>query len=48
MMHNSAERSVPMSEDNKNLASDSERTSILPQSELQAADQTEVLPIHAS
>ena len=37
-----------MSEDNKNLASDSERTSILPQSELQAADQTEVLPIHAS
>ena len=37
-----------MSEDNKNLASNTERTSILPQSELQAADQTEVLPIHAS
>ena len=37
-----------MSEDNKNVAGDSERTSILPQSELQAADQTEVLPIHAS
>ncbi|EJN52536.1 hypothetical protein HMPREF1138_0405 [Actinomyces sp. ICM58] len=37
-----------MSEDNKNLASNTERTSILPQSELQAVDQTEVLPIHAS
>ena len=37
-----------MAEDNKNLASNTERTSILPQSELQAADQTEVLPIHAS
>lgn len=32
-----------MSEDNKNVAGDSERTSILPQSELEAADQTEVL-----
>ena len=37
-----------MADDNKNLASDTERTSILPQSELQAADQTDVLPIHAS
>ena len=37
-----------MSEDNKNVAGDSERTSILPQSELEAADQTEVLPTHAS
>ena len=36
-----------MSEDNKNVAGDSERTSILPQSELEAADQTEVLPAHA-
>lgn len=36
-----------MSEDNKNVAGDSERTSILPQSELKAADQTEVLPAHA-
>lgn len=30
------------------MAGDSERTSILPQSELEAADQTEVLPTHAS
>ena len=37
-----------MSEDNKNVAGDSERTSILPQSELQAADQTEVLPTHVA
>lgn len=37
-----------MSEDNKNVAGDSERTSILPQSELEAADQTEVLPTQAS
>jgi len=37
-----------MSEDNKNVAGDSERTSILPQSELEAADQTEVLLTHAS
>ena len=37
-----------MSEDNKNVVGDSERTSILPQSELEAADQTEVLPTHAS
>ena len=37
-----------MADDNKNLAGDTERTSILPQSELEAADQTEVLPTHAS
>ena len=37
-----------MSEDNKNVAGDSERTSILPQSELEAADQTEVLPTHVA
>ena len=37
-----------MADDNKNLSGDTERTSILPQSEPQAADQTEVLPIHAS
>ena len=37
-----------MSEDNKNVAGDSERTSSLPQSELQAADQTEVLPTHVA
>ena len=37
-----------MSEDNKNVAGDSERTSSLPQSEPQAVDQTEVLPTHAS
>ena len=33
-----------MADDNKNLASDTERTSILPQSEPQVAEQTEVLP----
>ena len=37
-----------MSDVNKNLASDTERTSILPQSEPQVAEQTEVLPTHAS
>ena len=37
-----------MADDNKNLAGDAERTSILPQSQPQAADQTEVLPTHAS
>ena len=37
-----------MADDNKNLAGDTERTSILPQSEPQVADQTEVLPTHAS
>lgn len=37
-----------MADDNKNLAGDAERTSILPQSEPQVAEQTEVLPIHAS
>ena len=37
-----------MADDNKNLASDTERTSILPQSEPQVADQTEVLPTHVS
>ena len=37
-----------MADDNKNLADDTERTSILPQSEPQASDQTEVLPTHAS
>ena len=37
-----------MAENNKNLASDTERTSILPQSEPQVAEQTEVLATHAS
>lgn len=37
-----------MADDNKNLAGDAEHTSILPQSQPQAADQTEVLPTHAS
>ena len=37
-----------MSDDNKNPAGDTERTSILPQSEAQATEQTEVLPTHAS
>ena len=37
-----------MADDNKNLAGDTERTSILPQSEAQATEQTEVLPTHAS
>ena len=37
-----------MADDNKNLASDTERTSILPKSEPQVAEQTEVLPTHAS
>ena len=37
-----------MADDNKNLSGDSERTSILPQSEPQVAEQTEVLPTHAS
>ena len=35
-----------MADDNKNLASDTERTSILPQSGGHAADRTEVLPTH--
>lgn len=37
-----------MADDNKNQAGDTERTSILPQSEAQSADQTEVLPTHVS
>ena len=37
-----------MVDDNKNLAGEGERTSILPQSQPQASDQTEVLPTHAS
>ena len=37
-----------MADDNKNLASDTKRTSILPQSEPQVAEQTEVLPTHES
>ena len=37
-----------MTDDNKNLAGDTERTSILPQSEPQASDWTEVLPTHVS
>ena len=37
-----------MADDNKNLAGEGERTSILPQSEPQAAEKTEVLPTHAS
>lgn len=37
-----------MADDNKNLASDTECTSILPQSEPQVAEQTEVLPTHES
>ena len=37
-----------MADDNKNLAGEGDRTSILPQSEPQAAEQTEVLPTHAS
>ena len=37
-----------MADDNKNLASDTEHTSILPQSEPQVAEQTEVLPTHES
>ena len=37
-----------MVDDNKNLAGEGERTSILPQSEPQVAEQTEVLPTHES
>ena len=37
-----------MADDNKNLSGDTERTSILPQSEPQVVEQTEVLPTHAS
>ena len=37
-----------MADDNKNLAGEGERTSILPQSEPQVAEQTEVLPTHES
>ena len=37
-----------MADDNKNLAGEGERTSILPQAEQQVADQTEVLPTHAT
>ena len=37
-----------MADDNKNLEGNTERTSILPQSEAQSADQTEVLPTHVS
>ena len=37
-----------MADDNKNLAGDTERTSILPQSGGHAADPTDVLPTHVS
>ena len=37
-----------MADDNKNPAGDTERTSILPQSETQASEQTEVLPAHVA
>ena len=37
-----------MADDNKNLSGDTERISILPQSEPQVAEQTEVLPTHES
>ena len=37
-----------MADDNKNLAGDTERTSILPQSGGHAADRTEVLPTHVA
>ena len=37
-----------MADDNKNLSGDTELTSILPQSEPQVAEQTEVLPTHES
>ena len=37
-----------MADDNKNQAGDTERTSILPQSGAQTAEQTAVLPTHAS
>ena len=37
-----------MADDNKNLAGEGERTSILPQSGGHAAEQTEVLPTHVS
>ena len=37
-----------MADDNKNLAGEGERTSILPQSGAQAAEQTEVLPTHVT
>lgn len=37
-----------MADDNKNLAGEGERTSILPQAEPQVTDQTEVLPTHAT
>lgn len=37
-----------MADDNKNLAGEGERTSILPQSEPQVAEQTEVLPTHVA
>lgn len=37
-----------MADDNKNLASDTERISILPQSGGHAADRTEVLPTHVA
>ena len=37
-----------MADDNKNLSGDTERTSILPQSGAQAAEQTEVLPTHVA
>ena len=37
-----------MADDNEKLAGATERTSILPQSEAQSADQTEVLPTHVA
>ncbi|MBS6637459.1 MAG: hypothetical protein KH266_00040 [Actinomyces sp.] len=37
-----------MADDNKNLAGEGERTSILPKAEPQVTDQTEVLPTHMS
>jgi len=48
MMHNQQKGASLMADDNKNLAGEGERTSILPQSEPQVAEQTEVLPTHAS
>ena len=47
-MHNQQKGASLMADDNKNLAGEGERTSILPQSEPQVADQTEVLPTHVS
>ena len=48
MMHNQQKGASLMADDNKNLAGEGERTSILPQAEPQVTDQTEVLPTHMS